>query len=250
MTIVSRALFLETESSRHTAFFFARPRALAKAKQTDQNIIVFALISRCPSARSPFYSRTSVDHPRRYVPPHRQSSRFPTTLARPAAPARDSRRRAAPGAFAVRRRARDPNTPDAIARLERRGATRLERRGATRRARATRRIRGKTRYRTASSSAAAETRSRVSPDRSRVTRRLGFHEHHRVCVGFSSFPERDPERERGSKPGGRGALVSRSSSATERAPSSTLVFLFSSTLADLARRPASRRRTHATEHDG
>ena len=131
-----------------------------------------------------------------------------------------------------------------------RGATRLERRGATRRARATRRIRGKTRYRTASSSAAAETRSRVSPDRSRVTRRLGFHEHHRVCVGFSSFPERDPERERGSKPGGRGALVSRSSSATERAPSSTLVFLFSSTLADLARRPASRRRTHATEHDG
>ena len=66
-----------------------------------------------------------------------------------------------------------------------RGATRLERRGATRRARATRRIRGKTRYRTASSSAAAETRSRVSPDRSRVTRRLGFREHHRV-VGFSS----------------------------------------------------------------
>ena len=102
MTIVSRALFLETESSQHTAFFFARPRALAKAKQTDQNIILFALISRCPSARSPFYSRTSVDHPRRYVPPHRQSSRFPTTPARAAAPARDSRRRAAPGAFAVR----------------------------------------------------------------------------------------------------------------------------------------------------
>ena len=116
MTIVSRVLFLETESSQHTAYFFARPRALAKAKQTDQNIIVFALISRCPSARSPFYSRTSVDHPRRYVPPHRLSSRFPTTPARPAAAARDRRRRAAPGAFAVRRRARDPNTPDAIAR--------------------------------------------------------------------------------------------------------------------------------------
>ena len=85
----------------------------------------------------------------------------------------------------ARCRARDPNAPDAIAQRDGRGATRLERRQAVGRARATRRIRGKTRYRTASSSAAAETRSRVSPDRSRVTRRLGFREHHRV-VGFSS----------------------------------------------------------------
>ena len=73
-----------------------------------------------------------------------------------------------------------------------RGATRLERRRAVGRARATRRIRGKTRCRTASSSAAAETRSRVSPDRSRVTRRLGFREHHRVVGFFSLHAERVP----------------------------------------------------------
>lgn len=92
-----------------------------------------SLFTPCPSASAPFYSRTSVDHPRRYVPPHRLSSRFPTTPARPAAAARDRRRRAAPGAFAVRRRARDPNTPDAIARRGTRGdATRATRGDETR----------------------------------------------------------------------------------------------------------------------
>ena len=92
-----------------------------------------SLFTPCPSASAPFYSRTSVDHPRRYVPPHRLLSRFPTTPARPAAAARDRRRRAAPGAFAVRRRARDPNTPDAIARRGTRGdATRATRGDETR----------------------------------------------------------------------------------------------------------------------
>jgi hypothetical protein len=108
------------------AFFAARLERKPSSSSSS-------LFTPCPSARAPFYARTSVDHPRRYVPPHRLSSRFPTTPARPAAAARDRRRRAAPGAFAVRRRARDPNTPDAIARRGTRGdATRATRGDVTR----------------------------------------------------------------------------------------------------------------------
>ena len=51
----------------------------------------FLLFRRCPPVSAPFYSRTSVEHPRRYVPPHRLSPRFPTTPARLAAAARDGR---------------------------------------------------------------------------------------------------------------------------------------------------------------
>ena len=72
--------------------------------------------------------------------------------------------------FAGRRWARDPNAPDAIARREERGATQLERREAMRRALAARWVPGTTRYPPASSSAAAESRSRVSP----VARRTWF----------------------------------------------------------------------------
>jgi len=182
-----------------------------------------SLFTPCPSASAPFYSRTSVDHPRRYVPPHRLSSRFPTTPARPAAAARDRRRRAAPGAFAVRRRARDPNTPDAIARRGTRGdATRATRGDETR------------------ASDSADTRKDAVPYRVLVRRRRdslarlsGPVARHasfrvsrtpsRVCRFFlSSRGTRSGKRERGSKPGGSTRAPPRPS-----APSSgTLVSLF------------------------
>ena len=181
---------------RPTLFFAARLERKPSSSSSS-------LFTPCPSASAPFYARTSVDHPRRYVPPHRLSSRFPTTPARPAAAARDRRRRAAPARSRFDA-ARGTLTHPTPSRDAGRGATRLERRGATRRARATRRIRGKTRCRTASSSAAAETRSRVSPDRSRVTRRLGFREHHRIASSvFPTFQEArarlEARRERSSR---------------------------------------------------
>ena len=194
--------------------FFSPPLWRRKRKPSSSSSSLF---TPCPSASAPFYSRTSVDHPRRYVPPHRLSSRFPTTPARPAAAARDRRRRAAPGAFAVRRRARDPNTPDAIARRGTRGdATRATRGDETR------------------ASDSADTRKDAVRYRVLVRRRrdslarlsgpVARHASFRVSRTPSrrrffllSRGTRSRKRERGSKPGGRGALVSRSSSATERA---------------------------------
>ena len=87
----------------------------------------------------------------------------------------------------ARCRARDPNAPDAIARRDGRGATRLERRRAVGRARATRRIRGMTRDRPASSSAAAEPRGARLSGPARVARRLGFCHFADAVVGHRFF---------------------------------------------------------------
>ena len=87
----------------------------------------------------------------------------------------------------ARCRARDPNAPDAIARRDGRGATRLERRRAVGRARATRRIRGMTRDRPASSSAAAQPRGARLSGPARVARRLGFCLRADAVVGHRFF---------------------------------------------------------------
>ena len=96
----------------------------------------------------------------------------------------------------ARCRARDPNAPDAIARREGRGATRLERRRAVGRARATRRIRGMTRDRPASSSAAAEPRGARLSGPARVARRLGFCHQQTLSSGIIGFSSILARRER------------------------------------------------------
>ena len=194
-TIVSRAFFLETESTRHRPRFCRSSSRVRKTHETSSSSSRSSAGARPPSR--PFTharASTTLDGTSHLTVNRRGSRRHPRVPPRRLAihASRGSRR-----LRDARCRARDPNAPDAIARREGRGATRLERRRAVGRARATRRIRGMTRDRPASSFAAAEPRGARLSGPARVARRLGFCHQQTLSsgIGFSSIlarREREP----------------------------------------------------------